>query len=57
MSMGAIIMLVLIAAVTWIGFKLRDQEQRIEELSDVLGTEKRPGKAKAPEVPGTSRSP
>ena len=57
MSLGGIIMLVLVAAITWIAFKMRDQGQRIDELCDVLGLEKEPrksssrGSAGPPKVP------
>jgi hypothetical protein len=52
MSLGGIIMLFLIAVITWIGFKLRDQGQRIEELCDVLGLEKQAKKSSTRESPG-----
>ena len=57
MSVGGIIMLFLVAAITWIGLKVRDQSQRIEELSDVLGLEKQPKQARPRPSPGPPKAP
>jgi hypothetical protein len=52
MSVGAIIMLFLIAAVTWIWFKIREQGQRIVELGDVLVPDKEGKKSPIGGPPG-----
>ena len=57
MSIGGIIMLFLVAAITWIGFKIRDQGQRIEELCDVLWLEKEAKKSPPRESPGPPKTP